>query len=427
MILEKEQGVVKFGLMAIAVLVGVFGIWMGFAPLKSAAVAVGQVAVQNNKKLIQHLEGGVVEHIYVKDGDKVKAGTPLVAIKNAKLNSDIDLVKSSYLQASVLVSRLEAQRDGKDEVVFEDEVKNMAGFELAAAGQISLFNEQNKLLKDEIDILSQRIAQLENQIKGFEAIVKSKSSRVASLNEETKEWERLFKEQLTDKIRLRDIQRERVQVDGEIAQGKSEIARLNVQITETKQQILVRERSFKEEILRQLEQAKIHLIDQKGRLSALNDQEERALIKSPVSGTVVGVITHTIGGVVKPSETIMSVVPDDVDYIIEAKLQITDIDQVHTGLLADVRFSAFHAQFAHVVEGKVDYVSADTLKDERANPYYEIKVSLTKDGVKSVEENGFFLTPGMPAEVIVVTGERTMLSYLIKPLSNMFQRAFNED
>lgn len=424
---EKEDKIVKFGLGLIAVFIGVFVVWMGLAPLDSAAVAPGQVVVASNKKLIQHLEGGVVDKIYVKDGDKVKAGDVLVEIKNEQVASSINILKREYLQASVLVSRLEAQRDGKESISWDEAAKGEEGFKEAAAGQQSIFDEQNKLLKDEIFILNQRIDQLQKQISGTKAIVSSRQQRVGSLNEETKEWQRLYKEQLTDKIRLRDIERERVEASGQIASGNADIARLEVQITETKQQILVRERTFKEDILKQYEDARAKLNDASARLRAYADQQERAAIKAPVDGTVVELITHTIGGVVKPGETIMSIVPTDAEYIVVADLPPIHIDKVFVGLPADVRFSAFNTQMAEVIEGKVTYVSADALEDKRGNSYYQIKAELTEEGVKAVEKNGFFLLPGMPAEVIVKTGKRTVLSYFLKPFDNMLTKAFNED
>ena len=177
--LQNEDKVIKFGTILIGAFIAVFVLWMGFAPLDSAAVAPGKIVVSSNKKLIQHLEGGVVEKIYVKDGDVVKAGDLLIEIKNAQLNSTIDILKNEYLQNSVIVSRLQAQRDGNKTITWADDIKNEKGFELAASGQESIFNEQNKLLNDEISILKQRIDQLQNQIEGTRAIVSSRTARVA--------------------------------------------------------------------------------------------------------------------------------------------------------------------------------------------------------------------------------------------------------
>lgn len=427
MILKSEKGTVNFGIFVIFMLVGVFGIWLGMAPLNSAAVAVGKINVVSNKKIIQHLEGGVVDKIFVKDGDVVKAGDPLVEIKNAALQSEIGIVRADYLRTSAIVSRLEAQKDDANEIKFSDDIKQISGYEEVANGQISIFNEQKKLLDNEKTILKQRIKQLENQIQGAKAIMSAKKDRIASLNEEIREWERLFKEQLADKVRLRDLNREKTAVEGELAAGTAEIARLGVQINETQGQIALRDRSFKEDILKKLEDAKIRLVDLEQRYNALKDQSERTIVKSPVEGSVVELAFHTIGGVIRPGERIMSIVPDDTDYVVEAKLNVVDIDTVHVGQLADIRFSAFQHKPSFVMEGKVTYVSADSVQDNAGHSYYDIKAELTPEGMKAFDRNEFFIVPGMPVEVMIKTGDRTMLEYILKPFIDMFKRAFNED
>jgi len=427
MILKSEKGTVNFGIFVIFMLVGVFGIWLGMAPLNSAAVAVGKINVVSNKKIIQHLEGGVVDKIFVKDGDVVKAGDPLVEIKNVALQSEIGIVRADYLRTSAIVSRLEAQKDDANEIKFSDDIKQISGYEEVANGQISIFNEQKKLLDNEKTILKQRIKQLENQIQGAKAIMSAKKDRIASLNEEIREWERLFKEQLADKVRLRDLNREKTAVEGELAAGTAEIARLGVQINETQGQIALRDRSFKEDILKKLEDAKIRLVDLEQRYNALKDQSERTIVKSPVEGSVVELAFHTIGGVIRPGERIMSIVPDDTDYVVEAKLNVVDIDTVHVGQLADIRFSAFQHKPSFVMEGKVTYVSADSVQDNAGHSYYDIKAELTPEGMKEFDRNEFFIVPGMPVEVMIKTGDRTMLEYILKPFIDMFKRAFNED
>lgn len=427
MILKDESGTIRFGIFAIFLLVGIFGIWMGLAPLASSAVAVGKVSVVDNKKTIQHLEGGVVSKIYVKDGDMVKMGDPLLEIKNARLNSEIQIARNELLQNSVLFSRLLAQKDNSNEIKFDLNLKDFSGYNEAINTQKDLLKEQNKLLKDELDILKQRISQLQKQINGTKAILEAKKDRMKSLNEEKKEWQRLYKEQLIDKTRLRDIDRENSSLQGDIASLEADIARLNVQITETKSQMLVRERSFKEDVLKRIEDTRTKLTDSSEKYAALLDQSERTIIRAPVDGSVVELAIHTIGGVIRPGDKIMSIVPAHDDYVIDARLNVTDIDMVHVGQNAAIHFSAFNTNQSKVIEGKVTYISADSLTDERGHSYYELKADLTQSGKKELEENKFFLLPGMPAEVMVQTGERTMLNYLLKPFLDMFKRAFNED
>ncbi len=427
MILSDEKGTVRFGLLTILILVGVFGGWAAFAPLKGGAVAVGKVSVINDKKVVQHLEGGVVDEIYVKDGYKVKEGDILLKMRNSKLQAELNASQTEYLQNGVLEARLIAQRDNKEHINFSDELKKLEGFNRASEAQISIFNEQRKILSDEKEILNQRISQLYKQIEGLNAIISSRKLRAASLDEEIKEWDKLYKEQLSDKIRLRDSKREKIAVDGEIASSAAEIARLNVQITETKSQIILRESAFKEDVLKQLEAVTKSINVLRSKYIALNDQLTRTEVRAPVSGTTVNMTAHTVGGVIRPGDPIMYIVPDSTEYIVEARMNLTDIDKVTIGLLSDVRFSAFELQQAHVVEGEVIYISADSLQDGNGHQFYEIKIKLTENGVKELERNKFFLLPGMPAEVMVQTSSRTVLSYILNPFTNMFQRAFNED
>ena len=303
MILSDEKGTIRFGLLTIFILVGVFGGWAAFAPLKSGAVAVGKVSVINDKKVVQHLEGGVVDEIYVKDGYKVKEGDILLKMRNSKLQAELNASQTDYLQNSVLEARLIAQRDNEEQIKFSDELKKLKGFKRASEAQ-------RKILSDEKEILNQRISQLYKQIDGLNAIISSRKLRAESLDEEIKEWDKLYKEQLSDKIRLRDSKREKIAVDGEIASNTAEIARLNVQITETKSQMILRESAFKEDVLKQLESVTKSINTLRSKYIALNDQLARTEVRAPVSGTIVGMTAHTVGGVIRPGDPIMYIVPD---------------------------------------------------------------------------------------------------------------------
>jgi epimerase transport system membrane fusion protein len=295
-------------------------------------------------------------------------------------------------------------------------------------GQINVFLTRRNLRIDEKKIMQKRIEQLRRQIQGIGSVIESRKQHVESISEEIQEWERLVKEQLSDKIKLRDLKRQKINIEGEIASQKADMSRLEVQITETQTQQLLQEKSFKEEVLSQLQEVQQKLNDLRSRRLALMDQLDRTKITSPVDGTIVGLDVHTIGGVIAPGKPVMTIVPKQSDLIVEAKMQTTDIDNVHAGLLADVRFSAFKQQMVHVVEGEVLNVSADALVDEQSgNPYYRVDVRVTPKGFQQLAENNFFLLPGMPAEVLIKTGERTVLSYLLNPFTNMLSRAFKED
>ncbi len=421
---------IRYGFLVIVLVFGVLGTWMTFAPLDSASVASGKVVVEGNKKSIQHLEGGIVEAIYVKDGDSVKKGELLLKMVEIHAKAQLEMVLSQYYEALALECRLKAERDSLKKILFDKEIIAIGdGLKNRLIdGQTRLFTSRKEALKSEKEIMLQRIAQLKQQIEGNRSIIKSKESRLKSYREEIEEWKILYEEQLTDKLKLRELQRDSETIVGDIASSQAEIARLYVEINETKSQILLRKQEFNKEVGSELRDTQSSLADMRARLYSLKDTLNRTKITAPVEGIVVGMDTHTIGGVISPGQIILEIVPGISEMIIIAQVPTTDIDKVTKGLKANIRFSAFNLQMAHVVEGKVIHISADSFVDEITGmPYYEAKVRLTKKGHKQLKENKFFLVHGMPAEVMIKTGERTVLSYLLKPIRKMFTKAFRED
>ena len=420
-----------YGWIVIVSIFGILGVWMAFAPLDSASVAAGKVAVEGKKKSIQHLEGGIVEAIYVKDGDKVTKGQILLKIDEVRAKSHLGTVLSQYYEALAMENRLVAERDGLASIVFDREIEDLEdGLKRKLVdGQTRLFTSRKDAQNSEKEIMLKRITQLEKQIEGNRSIIKSKQSRLRSYSEEIEEWKVLYEEQLTDKLKLRELQRDVETIEGDIASSEAEIARLYVQINETQSQILLVKHKFINEIGSQLREVQTSLADMRARLFSLRDTLKRTSIIAPVDGVVVGMdAAHSVGGVIAPGRTLLEIVPGMSEMIVIAQVQTTDIDKVTRGLKANVRFSAFNLKMAHVVEGEVIHVSADSFIDEVTGmPYYEAEVKLTEEGRKQLKENNFFLIPGMPAEVMIKTGKRTVLDYLLKPMRTMFSKAFRED
>lgn len=419
-----DSKIIGFGLGVVFLLFAIFGGWMAFAPLAESSVAVGKVSADMDKKTLQHLEGGVIESIYVKDGDEVKKGDILLKLKEINIKSQLDIFKTQYDDASAVYSRLVAQRDNLSKVIYPPELKN----ESIIKEQNSIFFETKKSIEDEKIISQNRVVQLENQINGLKSLMKAKKSRLKSISEEILEWEKLFKEQLVDKLKIRDLSREKNMIEGDISQTDSEIAKLNEAINEARNQQLLREKEFTKETLNELVKAKSMLFDLKSKIASVDDTLDRTSIVAPIDGTVVGLNLHTVGGVVAPGRDILQIIPQKSKLVVVAQLQTADIDKVKVGLMADIRFSAFNTRETHVVEGKVVHVSADSFMDEKSGlPYYEAKIEVTKDGEKQIAEYGFDLVSGMPAEVMIKVSERTVLSYLVKPLTDMISRGFNEE
>ena len=420
----NDSKVIGFGLGVIILLFVVFGGWMAFAPLAESSVAVGKVSADMDKKTLQHLEGGVIESILVKDGDEVKKGDLLLKLKEIHIKSQLDIFKTQYDDASAVYSRLVAQRDDLGKVIYPPELKN----ESIIKEQNNIFFETKKSKEDEKIISQNRVVQLENQINGLKSLMEAKKSRLKSISEEILEWEKLFKEQLVDKLKIRDLSREKNTIEGDISQTASEIAKLNEAINEARNQQLLREKEFTKETLNELVKAKSMLFDLQSKIASVEDTLSRTNIVAPIDGTVVGLSLHTVGGVVSPGRDILQIIPQKSKLVVVAQLQTADIDKVKVGLMADIRFSAFNTRETHVIEGKVVHVSADSFMDEKSGmPYYEAKIEVTKEGEKQVAGDGFDLVSGMRAEVMIKISERTMLSYLVKALTDMISRGFNEE
>lgn len=421
---HDDSSIIAFGLGLIFVVFILIGGWMAFAPLASSSVASGKVSADFGKKTIQHLEGGIVEAIYVKDGDSVKKDQVLIKLSDVQIKAQLDILRAQYQDAIALFSRLKAQRDGSANIEFPQELTD----ENVIKNQKNIFISTNKSIEDETAITNNRIVQLQSQIDGLSSLVKSKQNRLKSISEEILEWEDLYKQRLVDKLKIRELQREQNMVDGDLANTKSEIAKLKEQINEVKTQKLLREKEFKNETLQKFVEAETRISDLKSKIIANEDVLSRTTITSPIDGTILGLNLYTVGGVISPGKPLLEVIPQDAKLLVIAKVQTTDIDKVRIGLLADIMFPAFNIQQAHPIEGKVIHVSADAFMDEASKmPYYEAKIEVTKDGMQLLKEYDFVLVSGMPADVMIKIGERTALSYLVKPFTDMLDRSFNEE
>lgn len=421
---HDDSSIIAFGLGLIFVVFILIGGWMAFAPLASSSVASGKVSADFGKKTIQHLEGGIVEAIYVKDGDSVKKDQVLIKLSDVQIKAQLDIFRAQYQDAIALFSRLKAQRDGSANIEFPQELTD----ENVIKNQKNIFISTNKSIEDETAITNNRIVQLQSQIDGLSSLVKSKQNRLKSISEEILEWEDLYKQRLVDKLKIRELQREQNMVDGDLANTKSEIAKLKEQINEVKTQKLLREKEFKNETLQKFVEAETRISDLKSKIIANEDVLSRTTITSPIDGTILGLNLYTVGGVISPGKPLLEVIPQDAKLLVIAKVQTTDIDKVRIGLLADIMFPAFNIKQAHPIEGKVIHVSADAFMDEASKmPYYEAKIEVTKDGMQLLKEYDFVLVSGMPADVMIKIGERTALSYLVKPFTDMLDRSFNEE
>ncbi len=421
---SDDASVIRFGLIVVFVVFVLMGSWMAFAPLVTSSVASGKVSADLGKKTIQHFEGGVIEAIYVKDGDIVKKDQILMKLSDVQVKAQLDILQSQYQNNIALIARLKAQRDNLKKIEFSGEIEDIE----AIRNQTNIFFSTNKAIEDENTITNNKVVQLQSQIDGANSLIISKENRFESIKEEILEWEDLFKQRLVDKQKIRDLSRESNTIKGDLANIKSEIAKLKEQISEVGNQKLLREKEFKNETLQKYVEAETHISDLKSKIIANEDIIKRTTITSPIDGTVVGLSLHTIGGVVNPSKTILEIIPKDAKLLVIAEVKTADVDKVKVGLLSEIKFTAFNLQHTLAIEGRVVHVSADIFTNDATHtPYYEAKIEVTKSGLELLEKSGFVLVSGMPAEVMINIGDTTALNYFLKPFKEMLGRSLNEE
>jgi membrane fusion protein, epimerase transport system len=419
----------RLGLAILLAGVGGFGAWAAIAPIDSAAVAPGVVTVEFNRKTVQHLEGGLVREILVREGERVAPGHLLVRLDDTQALAQLEIVRSQYLASRAQEARLIAEREGFPEVVFPTDLLAARAdprVQEAIAGQQQVFAARSKALSGEMEVLQQRIEQLNEQIRGLEALSASKLERIASYKAEIKDFQKLFEKGLTDRLRLREMERLAAELEGERAEHQSSIAAAQVKIGETRLQIIQLQRKQQTEVTQDLRDTQSRLSDLRERIRALEDTVARTEVKAPVGGAVVGLAVHTVGGVIAPGGRILDIVPQDEQLIVEAHVSPTDADRVSPGLEAQLRFSAFNARTTPTVVGHVLTVSGDRLADPGTRePYYLARIQVSREGVDQLR--GLTLLPGMPVDVMIKTGERTFFEYLVKPITDRLAKAFRED
>ncbi len=415
----------------VIILIGTFGIlgtWGYLAPIDSAALAPGYVTVKSHRKTVQHLDGGIVSKLLAKDGDVVQENDVLLILDGTEVKAQLEIIRGQYITLSAQIARLVAERDQQNHISFPDALQDLSDPHIAEArqGETQLFNARKSAHQGEISVLNQRITQLGSKIQGLQGQRTSKQALMTSYGDEVKDLKELLAEGFADKQRLRDIERNYEQVTGEVAALSSEIAGNEIQIGETKLQILQLQKQFQEDVAGKLGEAQAELYDVSQRLVATRDKVTRTEVKSPANGRVLGLSVHNVGGVISPGKPILDIVPQQEELIIDAQVSPMDIDRVRAGLIAEVRFSAFKQALTPKMQGKVINLSADRLTDEKTGmPYYLAQIELTADSTLKLGE--MELLPGMPAEVLINTGERTVFEYLMQPITNAFARAFIED
>jgi HlyD family secretion protein len=408
-------------------LVGVGG-WGATAVISGAVVASGSLVVDSNVKKVQHLTGGIVGELRVRDGDRVRAGDIVVRLDETVAHANLAIVSKGLDELMARKARLESERDGSDEIVFPAQLLAGPGDPDRAAAMDSerkLFNLRRTARSGQKAQLQERVAQLQEEITGLTAQQNSKAKETGLIERELAGVRELWKQNLVQLTRLTALEREAARLDGERGQLIAAAAQAKGKIAETALQILQIDQDIASDVAKELREVDGKIGEFIERKVAAEDQLKRIDIRAPQDGTVFQLAVHTVGGVITAGDPIMLIVPEADNLSVEVKANPQDIDQLQLNQKAILRFTAFNVRTTPEIEGIVTRISADTSSDQRTGQsYYTIRIAMAADQLERLGD--VKLLPGMPVEAFVQTGDRTMLSYLIKPLHDQFMRAFRE-
>jgi HlyD family type I secretion membrane fusion protein len=419
---------ILIGVAAILTALGGLAAWSFAVPIASAVVASGKVAVASKRKEIQHLDGGIVKAIRVRDGDVVREGDVLFVLDATKAKARHELARAAFFSALTTQARLIAERDGADDIAFPAELlaeaKGSAAIGQGIASQQRLFAGRRSELAGQIKISLQKIAQLKEEITGLKSGRESAGKQSELARKEAAVIEDMFARGYVTRQRVHSIRREVTQLDGSIGQLDAAIAKARKEIGETELAIQQLTLNRQSQVLTDLKDIEQRIFDLKQTYVAAADELTRLTVAAPVGGVVVNSLLNTIGGVVRPGQTVLEIVPGNDPLIVEARVRPIDIDEVERGQTTEVRFSGFKQRTTPFLLGTVSQVSADAVADQRTGElYYSAIVSIS---YAELARLGHRLQPGMPAELLIKTGKRTPMAYLAQPLLDSMHKALRE-
>jgi HlyD family secretion protein len=416
------------GSVVVAILAVGLGGWASTAEIAGALIAPGFVVVDSNVKKVQHPTGGVVGEVHVRDGDRVKAGDTLVRLDETVTRANLAIVHKGLIELYARKARLAAERDGVEAVATPKELADKTGVadvQETLGSERKLFELRRTARLGQKQQLRQRIAQLQEEIRGLEAQQAAKTKETELIEQELVGMRELWKKNLIPIDKLTALERETARLQGERGQLIASAAQAKGKIAETELQVLQVDQDLSSDVAKELRETDGKIGEYVERKVAAEDQLKRTDIRAPQDGVVFQSTANTVGGVVTAGDPIMLIVPETDTLLVEAKVDPKDIDKVQFGQAVLLRFSAFDIRTTPEINGTVARVAADTNADQRTGQtYYVVRIAMTPDEIARL--GNVRLTPGMPVEAFIQTGQRTMLSYLIKPLHDQLMRAFRE-
>lgn len=422
---------VAAGLIFLCFFVGL-GVWSANAPLTSAAIAPGTVGIESRRKVVQHLEGGIIAEILAEEGDRVAAGDLLIRLDQTVARSTLDLLQGQFIDLLATRARLVAEREESDRLIVPEALKALADDPRvirALASEREVFLSRKEAYSSRLAILQSKVDKLREQIKGFDAQSVALKRQIQLIRLELGSVEQMVDKGLERAPRLYRVQRDEASIEGSLGEIAARRSEAEVLIGETELAILDFRAQTRNRITGELNQIDSRIADMRPRLRAAEDKLARTMIRAPVDGTVVALAHHTVGGVIGAGRPILDIVPTDMAMLVEARMSPADIDVVRVGLPSEIRFTAFSARTTPTVAGEVVHVSADRLIDQSTGESYYVAHVRPDFEVLENSDLAFDpseLYPGMPVEVMVITGRRSVMNYFLQQVTDVLSRAFRE-
>jgi HlyD family type I secretion membrane fusion protein len=417
----------RFGYAVVFLAFGVLGGWSAVAKLDSAVLAQGVIALESNRKTVQHFEGGIVREINVHEGDRVQQGQVLFRLDTTQSQANFDSQRNQLDYNLAIEARLIAEREGAESIIFPDDLlagKDDPYVASAMSDQVKQFVERRNSLSGQTDVLEAKIDQYKNQIDGLMAERKSSEEQLALIDQELSGLQYLLAKSLVPKTRVLTLERERSRIDGAIGHDSAEIAKTENSIQEAQLQVRELRQKFQEQIAGAILEVRQKIAELRQKVTMARDVLRRIEVNAPRAGVVQNLKVFTLGGVVKSGEPLLYSAPEHDNLIIQAHISPLEIDKIAPGMHAEIRFPSFHGDILPIMSGSIESVSRDHMMDDSKQPYFLAQINVDEQSVPDyVRER---LTAGMPADIVVPTGERTVLQYLTRPLQSRLRNTMRE-
>lgn len=417
-----------FALVLSVLMIGGGIAWSYFTEINGAVISSGKIVVQGKPKSIQHLDGGVVDTILVQDGDRVSKGQPLISLDATLLKANLEIYRQRYANALALRDRLEAEQLGAETLIF-DAAPTLVGsvdLEPILSAQQAIFQAREDVQTGRLEQLQEKVLQYRNQIRGTQILIDAKREQLQYINQELTSLQTLQSKKLVRESRILGIQRSRADILGQIGEHQAEVSRISNSIRDTELEMLQLVRQVREEAATGLRETNASILEIAQQIISTEKQLERVEVRAPVDGIIHELQIVTLGGVVPPGATILQIIPTSDGLVFETRIDPAAVDQVYVGQEAKLVLAAFNQTTTPELQGTVRNVSPDTVVDQSTGlSFYRATITATQQELSRLQ--GLEMIPGMPVEAFLRTDRRSVLSYLVKPLTDQIKRAFREE